>query len=199
MNPPYFIKIVQVSNFSYSHQSARSPACGAGQGAGHTDRGWGAEADRRRGEEAERTEDLPARCSDETRRGEEVQGLHQSRGSNWGENCSQSVVYWCDRSTLTLRALLWLLPSPGTFLFVNKTLYSHGCSPPRCMNGYLVGCECYCGWAGMCAPKKWQLAGMLPREWRKCTVSAESIQNPMTGVIIQCEGIALILVGKAAL
>ena len=31
----------------------------------------------------------------------------------------------------------------------------------------------------MCAPVKWRLAGMLPREWRKCTLSAELILNPL--------------------
>ena len=36
---------------------------------------------------------------------------------------------------------------------------------------------------------KWQLAGMLPREWKKCTLSAELILNPMTGVIIHCEAL----------
>ena len=36
---------------------------------------------------------------------------------------------------------------------------------------------------------KWPLAGMLPREWRKCTMimSAELIQSPVIGVIIHCE------------
>ena len=34
----------------------------------------------------------------------------------------------------------------------------------------------------LCAPVKWRLAGMLPREWKKCTPSAELILNPMTGV-----------------
>ena len=48
----------------------------------------------------------------------------------------------------------------------------------------------------MCAPVKWRLAGMLPREWRKCTLSAELILNPMTGEIIHCEAL-LISVGKA--
>ena len=37
----------------------------------------------------------------------------------------------------------------------------------------------------LCVPVKWRLAGMLPREWRKCTLSAELILNPMTGVIIE--------------
>ena len=44
-------------------------------------------------------------------------------------------------------------------------------------------------WVGMCAPVKWWLAGMLPREWRKSTLSAELILNPMTGVIIHCEAL----------
>ena len=41
----------------------------------------------------------------------------------------------------------------------------------------------------LCALIKWRLAGMLPREWRKCTLSAELILNPMTGVIIHCEAL----------
>ena len=31
---------------------------------------------------------------------------------------------------------------------------------------------------------KWRLGGLLPREWRKCTLITELTQNPMTGVII---------------
>ena len=31
--------------------------------------------------------------------------------------------------------------------------------------------------------------GMLPREWRKCTVSADLTLNPMPGVIIHCEAL----------
>ena len=30
---------------------------------------------------------------------------------------------------------------------------------------------------------------LLPREWRKCTVSAKSEQNPMTRVVIHCEAL----------
>ena len=33
------------------------------------------------------------------------------------------------------------------------------------------------------------IEGMLPREWRKCTVSAEFMLNPMTGVIIHCKAL----------
>ena len=39
-------------------------------------------------------------------------------------------------------------------LSFSKALYSHCCSPPRCINGYPVGCEHYCGWVGIvCACK----------------------------------------------
>ena len=54
------------------------------------------------------------------------------------------------------------------------------------LNGDLVGCERYCGWVGIV---KGRLAGILPREWRQCTLSAELCLNPMTGVIIHCEGL----------
>ena len=43
----------------------------------------------------------------------------------------------------------------------------------------------------LCTPVKWRLARMLPREWRKCTLSAELILNPMT------LSSALIIIGKA--
>ena len=41
------------------------------------------------------------------------------------------------------------------------------------------------GWAGMCVTVKWRLARMIPREWRRCTLSAELIMNPKTGAIIK--------------
>ena len=43
------------------------------------------------------------------------------------------------------------------------------------------------GWVGVGAPVKCRLAWMLPRELRKCTVSAGLILNPITRVIIHCE------------
>ena len=41
----------------------------------------------------------------------------------------------------------------------------------------------------LCAPVKWRLAGMLLREWRKCTQSAELILSAMNGIIIHCEAL----------
>ena len=35
-------------------------------------------------------------------------------------------------------------------------------------------------WCGMCAPWTWRLARMLPRDLRRCTMSAGLILNPMT-------------------
>ena len=35
------------------------------------------------------------------------------------------------------------LSMPGTFMSFSKTLYPHCCSPPRCINGYPVGCKHY--------------------------------------------------------
>ena len=61
---------------------------------------------------------------------------------------------------------------------------THCCSPLRCISGYLVECERYnvfVAWCGMCAPLKWCLARMLPRELRMCTLSAGLILNPMMG------------------
>ena len=44
--------------------------------------------------------------------------------------------------------------------------------------------SCPCGWTSKCAPVKWRLAGMLPREWKMCTHCVRVSLNPMTGVII---------------
>ena len=47
----------------------------------------------------------------------------------------------------------------------------------------------FVAWCGVCAPLKYHLARMLPRELRRCTMSAGSILNPVTGVIIHCKAL----------
>ena len=75
-------------------------------------------------------------------------------------------------------------------LSFSKTLYPHCCSPPRCINGYPVGCECYLSldvacvrpWSGAwpeCSPGSWE-AALWVHDWCR-------IQWP--GVIIHCEAL----------
>ena len=75
----------------------------------------------------------------------------------------------------------------------SKTLYPHCCSPPRCMNGYPVGCErylsldvaCVCPWSGAwpeCSPGS--LEGALwVQDWHW-------IQ--WLGVIIHCKSLCVV-------
>ena len=51
----------------------------------------------------------------------------------------------------------------------------------------------------MCAPLKWRLARMLPRELRRCTMSAGLILNPVTGVIIHCKALWVVSHTREAL
>ena len=106
---------------------------------------------------------------------------------------------WRCRGIFGLNPRLWIkvlrvrFPSmPGTFCpsarhFIHIAAL-HG--PPRCINGYPVGCEHYfVAWCVMCASVKWRLDWMLPRELRRCTMSAGSIMNTVTGVIIHCKAL----------
>ena len=79
-----------------------------------------------------------------------------------------------------------------TFVLQKTLRYPHCCSPPRCINGYPVGCKryllldlaCVCLWSGArqeCSP--------LPRELRRCTMSAGLILNPVTRIMIHCKAL----------
>ena len=102
--------------------------------------------------------------------------------------CGGAVVYWTEPLTLDQRVAGSIPVNAGHFLSFSKTLYPHCCSLPRCINGYPVGCERYLSLdVGMCAPLKWRLARMLPRELRRCTMSAGLTLNPVTRIIIHCK------------
>ena len=65
--------------------------------------------------------------------------------------------------------------------FDSKTLFPHCCSRPRCVkNGYPFRCEHHMLLDLACVhPMKWRLARMLPRELRRCAMSAGLILNPV--------------------
>ena len=54
-----------------------------------------------------------------------------------------TVVYWIEPLTLDQRVPGSIPVNAWHFLSFSKTLYPHCCSPPRCINGYPVGCERY--------------------------------------------------------
>ena len=64
-------------------------------------------------------------------------------------------------------------------LSFSKTFYAHCCSPPRCIPSRMR--TLFFNWCGMCAPLKWRLARMLPKELRRCTMSAGLMFNSVTG------------------
>ena len=85
------------------------------------------------------------------------------------------------------------------FLSFSKTLYPHCCSPPRCINGYPVGCESYCGINWHCGACNMAIDWLeySSRSGKLCTVfSAELKFNPMTWVIIICERCTMKSVSK---
>ena len=53
------------------------------------------------------------------------------------------MVYWIEPLTLDQRVPGSIPVNAWHFLSFSKTLYPHCCSPPRCINGYPVGCERY--------------------------------------------------------
>ena len=101
--------------------------------------------------------------------------------------CGGAVVYWIEPLTLDQRVPGSIPVNAWHFLSFSKILYSHCCSPPRCINGYPVGCERYLLLDVACV--KQHLARMLPRELRRGTMSAGLILNPVTGVIIHCKAL----------
>ena len=107
---------------------------------------------------------------------------------------SKFKVPWYIRSNpwLWIKGLqVWFLSMPGTFVLQQDTLIinPYCCSPPRCINGYPVGCERYLSldvacvrpWSGAfpeCSPGSWE--GAL----YECRIDIW-IQWP--GVIIHCK------------
>ena len=59
--------------------------------------------------------------------------------------CGGAVVYWIEPLTLNQRVAGSIPRQCPALLSFSKALYPHCCSPPRCINGYPVGCERYCG------------------------------------------------------
>ena len=88
---------------------------------------------------------------------------------------------------------------PGTFVLQQDTLSSLLLSTqvykwvPGRMRMLFVA------WCGMCAPLKWHLARMLPRELSRYTISAGLILNPVTGVIIYCKALWVVSHTRKAL
>ena len=62
------------------------------------------------------------------------------------------MVYWIEPLTLDQRVPSLIPVNAWHFLSFSKTLYPHCCSPPRCINGYPVGCERYLMWH-VCTPE----------------------------------------------
>ena len=75
---------------------------------------------------------------------------------------------------------VWFPSLPGTFVLQQDILSTLLLSTqvykwvPGRMRTLFVA------WCGMCAPLKWRLARMLPRELMRCTMGAELMLNPVT-------------------
>ena len=125
--------------------------------------------------------------------------------SSWNTKCMNlcdNVLYNVEvlwYSGVTARLSRW---EPGfdsrcrpVLLSFSKTLYPHCCSRPRCINGDPVGCERYCGWVGMCAPKM-ATGRNAPQGVEKvhceCRIDSESYDRGNNTLWS-----ALILIGKA--
>ena len=103
--------------------------------------------------------------------------------------CECAVVYSIEPLTLNQRVPGSIPVRTPALLSFSKALYPHCCSPPRCINGYPVGCERYCWLSWHCARPL-----LKSGDWPECSPgsreSALSVQNwliPMTGVIVDCE------------
>ena len=77
------------------------------------------------------------------------------------------------------RQCLALLSFSKTFFF---STHMYKWVPGRMRTSFVT-------WFGMCAPLKWCLARMLPKELRRCTMSAGLILNLVTRVIIHCKAL----------
>ena len=102
-------------------------------------------------------------------------GMHNVCLLCWAIICGGVVVYWCIHSALTLRARVRISPSPCTFVLQQGNLSTLLLST-QVYNGDQVGCD---RWLCLNLPAAlWQRVtgsfrqGMLPREWKLCTVSA---------------------------
>ena len=108
---------------------------------------------------------------------------------SWIQSTSVEVPWYIGLNPwLWIKGLQVQFPS-NAWHFCPSAIKTHCCSPPRCINGYLVECKRYnvfVAWCGMCAPQKWCLARMLPRELRRCTLSAGLILNPMMFFFFNC-------------
>ena len=82
-----------------------------------------------------------------------------------------AVVYWIEPLTLNQRVPGSIPVRTSALLSFSKALYPHCCSPPRCINGYLVGCEW--DYVSYCLSPFYRLTlWKLPRELRLRTISA---------------------------
>ena len=82
-----------------------------------------------------------------------------------------AVVYWIEPLTLNQRVPGSIPVRTSALLSFSKALYPHCCSPPRCINGYPVGCEW--DYVSYCLSPFYRLTlWKLPRELRLRTISA---------------------------
>ena len=105
-----------------------------------------------------------------------------------------AVVYWIGSLTRDQMVVGSIPVNAWHFCPLNsKTLYPHCCSPPRCINGYPVGCEhylwhdvaCVRPWSGAwpeCSPGSWEGA-LWVQDWHW-------IQ--WLGVIIHCKSLCVV-------
>ena len=85
--------------------------------------------------------------------------------------CGGAVVYWIEPLTLNQRVPGSIPVRTSALLSFSKALYPHCCSPPRCINGYPVGCEW--DYVSYCLSPFYRLTlWKLPRELRLRTISA---------------------------
>ena len=110
----------------------------------------------------------------------DVNGFNGFNGFNTLIGCGGAVVCWCVHLTLAMRVRVGIPPTPGTFVLQQDTLSTLLLSTHvyKWVPGRMRTLICRLIW---CALIKWCLARMLPRELRRCTLSAGLILNPMTG------------------
>ena len=98
----------------------------------------------------------------------------KSNGKIWAKAMRKlggAVVYWIEPLTLNQRVPGSIPVRTSALLSFSKALYPHCCSPPRCINGYPVGCEW--DYVSYCLSPFYRLTlWKLPRELRLRTISA---------------------------
>ena len=118
----------------------------------------------------------------------------------WSLHVAWPCFNFCQSTTLFALGCGFDSRQCPALLSFSKTLYPHCCSPPTCINGYLVGCKrylsldvaCVCPWSGAwpeCSPGSSEGA-LWVQDWYWIQWS---------GVIIHCEALWVVSHTRKAL